>query len=32
MDKHSLHQNMANITTPMIKFVVVDAIHDYMTM
>jgi len=28
----SLHQNMANITTPMIMFLIVNTIHDYMTM
>jgi hypothetical protein len=28
----SLHQNMANMTTPMIMFVIVNTIHDYMTM
>jgi hypothetical protein len=27
-----LHQNMENTTTPMITFVVVNTIHDYMTM
>jgi hypothetical protein len=29
--KVTLHQNMTNMTTPMIGFVVVDIIHDYMT-
>jgi hypothetical protein len=32
MDEHSIRQKMANMTTPMIGFVVVNAIHDYMTM
>jgi hypothetical protein len=32
MDELSLCQNMANMTTPMTGFVVVNAIHDYMIM
>ncbi len=28
----ALCQNMANMTTPMTRFVVVNAIHDFMTM
>jgi hypothetical protein len=28
----SLHQNTTNITTPMIMFLIVNTIHDYMTM
>jgi hypothetical protein len=28
----SLHQNMANMTTPMTTFVIINTIHDYMTM
>jgi hypothetical protein len=32
MDEHSLHQNITNMTTTMIGFVVINAIHDYMTM
>ncbi len=31
-EQASQHQNMANMTTPMTKFVVVNTICDYMTM
>jgi len=28
----TLHQNITNMTTPMIRFIIVNIIHDYMIM